>query len=125
MSADVARGVQQFFRSLTPSPLDAPLRVTLQTAAERPCARAVQAREESQSGKLKVFDRIPLEKPVIVEVVKAANGKDSMQLAEGLQGRQMRLVIHGFRALECASTHLSCCLCKAFHPIKSLLLAAP
>lgn len=79
-----------------------------------------QSEQEKKSGsdKLKMVDRIPLQKPAVAESERAATGKGSMQVAEKLKSQQTQCVIYCSRALPRSLIHVLFCRLQTYYPIE-------
>lgn len=68
-----------------------------------------------RSCKPKLFYRVPVEKPDVVELLKTDAVSQSIQMAEKLQSQQMLGVIHGSRAPLRIPVHFGFCPHWASH----------
>lgn len=80
--------------------------------------------EKGRSRRLKLLDRVQLQKLSNVEGLEADTAKEGMQMPKKLKSRQTHCVVDGLLALSRSTTHLLFCGHCAFYPIKGLQLGA-
>lgn len=96
---------QRFFRRAALAHSNAELQAALYAADERLHARRTETESKSRSGRLRLSDRMQLQKLVIMEETQAAAAKGSAQMAQRLRGQHTLCVVHGLRALPRRPTY--------------------